>query len=192
MNTIKARLAEREQELDTLKTSRTESKEDTDQVREGSKQSEEDLTSLQSEIKQKDKQLRRQQKELDQQRKQLMDIGLERLQQQNPLTRTQGPDVGSILSAYKSLYYAIRNFATDSFKGEPFRKPNKKQQKMAFQKLVEDQNEYEDYLTDRKYKSCLIEAVIWDHLIEELLQAPLAAYHGSANMEKRTRTCLQG
>lgn len=113
--------------------------------------------------------------------------------QQNTPTQAQGPDDSAISDATDSLDDAIQVLACTSFKGAPFRKPRTKKYKEVLETLTGDLEQCIRYLTtDVELKSCVVEATIWDRLIQSLLGTPLAAYNGSMNMDISLKLNLGG
>lgn len=151
------------------------------------------MTTLKKQFAQKEKECEKKAAENGRLRKQIGDYFEENLAQQNKLTRAQGPDNDAVMSAYSSLFYAIQNMAAIDFKGEPFAKPSKKIQRDAFQKLTADSEDgsYAMFLTSVEHKCLIIEAVVWDQIIEGLLKTPLAAYTGNLFVESVARSSLK-
>lgn len=144
-----------------------------------------ELASLEAEIEAKKSQLQRQSRQLEKH-------GLEQMGRQNPLTISQGAPDSPIIDSIEMLILAIRNLAQLDFKGLPLKKPSKAKHREAFGKLTKSQDKYESYLTNVHHKAYIIEAVIWDCLIEDLIGAPLAVYTGSADIEEAMRPHFQG
>lgn len=88
----------------------------------------------------------------------------------------QGPDDASITSLFDALFYEINTFVQAYFKGKPYVNPRKNDDKEFFQSLTG--TDYTDYLKLKHpgAKEAMIQAVIWNKLIDHLLKTPTKAF----------------
>lgn len=110
------------------------------------------------------------------------------------MTRAQGPDDSAIHEATQLLRYAISNLADSSFRGQPFTTPKNNVQREAFDRLTDDHVKRNRYLKDVKFESLVVEATIWDFLIQNLLSTARCVHghfsHGGSYTAKSSRSVV--
>lgn len=89
--------------------------------------------------------------------------------------KMEGPDDSFITALFSPLFYAIVGFAATYFKGKPYKTPLKAEHKAFFESLTS--GDYKDYLISKQpgAKERIVQAVIWNKLINMMLGAPLKA-----------------
>lgn len=87
----------------------------------------------------------------------------------------QGPDNQEIRIEYEKLQYLVTALVNEFFQGPPNVEPGneKGSVRIYFKSLIRD-GDYESYLSEAKH--IFIEAVIWNKLIDALLEIPIAAF----------------
>lgn len=95
---------------------------------------------------------------------------------QSDLGMIQGPDDTAITELFNTLVWLINTFTGQYFQGAPYADARKKDQKAYFQSLVG--SDYKKYLKseDPGVKQAIIEAAIWNMLIDPLLRTPTKAF----------------
>ncbi|KAK7701493.1 hypothetical protein SLS64_010238 [Diaporthe eres] len=90
-------------------------------------------------------------------------------------SKFQGCDDNDMRDVFEKLSSSISNFALEHFKGAPYATPRKKDQKI-FERLVAN-DDFRAYLTSKQRgaKPWIIQAVIWNKLIDQLLLTPTKA-----------------
>lgn len=94
---------------------------------------------------------------------------------QSEAGRFQGDDDATMLLLLHDLYYSINTFAGKYFIGSPYVQPRKSKDKDFFGSLTSN---YGTYLTSKieKAKETIIQAVIWNKLMDPLLKQPTKAF----------------
>ncbi|KAH8777583.1 hypothetical protein F5883DRAFT_517926 [Diaporthe sp. PMI_573] len=95
---------------------------------------------------------------------------------QSKAGKMEGPDDTFIMNLFTPLFYSIITFSLAYFKGAPYVTPRRREQKEFFETLTS--SDYKLYLTSKHpgAKERIVQAVVWNKLVEELLRLPLRAY----------------
>lgn len=94
---------------------------------------------------------------------------------QSKANNFQGADDGTMELLFSDLYYSINTFAGKYFIGNPYVYPRKNKDKTFFESLTGNCG---TYLTSKieDAKETIIQAAIWNKLINSLLEQPLKAF----------------